>query len=985
MAIPKFTSPSRQLAYENLRLLRDEKVITRAEFSKRVQKIIDRERKAREKKRVEDIARRAQQERTRFLSSIRLRPGRGRTALGSITSRLFTFDPAVTIAENDVKDRVVDEVMRVVNTVGFSTNTKVLVKLRINVIGGMGWFSTGTASINEPEARAKVRDSIDNFTGRSIESDVVLEIDSVDVIVYPRTPLEAGCDSNTHHKKIGDMKVCSPKSTNQNCLFACIHQHLGKRMYAESVRKELGIPTNTPIRLEQIDMIAKHYGITVSLYDLDGNHVNDYNPGLPKCNIMNWVLDDGKGHFVLIEGEVKQCEQCGKSWIHKHTCNLRRRMWVSRMSGKRIVINNEKALRDEPFDCNKMLYYDLETFRPEDTDAITPYAASWYCDGKYYQKYGENSWNDFVNFLLTKQDKIVCAYNGAGFDFHFLMNEMIMRGMDVKDTIINNGRILSFTFGEKMRCWDLCLFTLSSLKDACKDFKVSDDNTKTEFDHFKIKSWEDVHKYRDEVEPYIKRDVLGMKEVFEKFSAMVYDLFKVHMTEFITLSAMSYAIWTQSVKEILELPDTTKYEFIRESLYGGRTYPMVREFTSKHYYDIVENQDDPAKLKDIYKTMDDWIFNADVTSLYPTAMVNFEYPVGHSKWVSESMVDVNNLQCGIYDVEIETNKNLIVPILPTKMGNGGISWDLYDRRGVYTSTDLQNALKFGYKITKVHKGLVWEKTANIFNEYIQKCYKIKSENEDNPVLRQVGKILMNALYGKMLERARFEENKFCNNINDVYLFTRDFDTTDIQFIKDKVVMIGIPKDKSISDDRVRKPSQVGTFILSFSRRIMLNAMTAICPTLDKHFFTYTDTDSLHIHASTLPGLKEKGWLEKGLGNLSDDAKGGKIFREINLAPKLYMYLCLMPDGKIKNVMKSKGIPQAYLSPHLFEHADDLDDSEKVIVMKNRLKKVGFGRHIQRDYRCYDAFSILSIDMERTFYKNQWQGMEFVEGKWFPKK
>jgi hypothetical protein len=304
---------------------------------------------------------------------------------------------------------------------------------------------------------------------------------------------------------------------------------------------------------------------------------------------------------------------------------------------------------------------------------------------------------------------------------------------------------------------------------------------------------------------------------------------------------------------------------------------------------------------------------------------------------------------------------------------------------VYTSADLENAKQYGYTITKVHKGLVWEKSGDIFSDYILRCYKIKEENDDNPVLRQIGKILMNALYGKMLERARFEETKMCNNIEDVWKFQTSFTMTDVQFIKDKVVAIGLPLDEEVNNTRIRKPSQIGTFILAYSRRHMLNAMSAICPALDSHFFTYTDTDSLHIHASSLPGLDEKGWLSKGLGQLSDDAKGGKIFREINLAPKLYMYLCLMPDGKIKTCMKSKGIPQQYLSPELFENADDLEDEDKVIVMENRLKKVGLGRNLQCDWRKYDAFSILSIDMERTFYKNQWSGMVFNKGKWYPKK
>jgi hypothetical protein len=798
--------------------------------------------------------------------------------------------------------------------------------------------------------------------------------------------LNGGCDTNTFHKKLGDLKIMSPKSSKNNCLFACIHHHLKSRIYAEATRKILGIEKEKPIGLSDIEMIAKHYKVRITLTDMEGKQLGIYNTESENnINMMLFICDKtNQGHYVIIEGSVKFCESCGHHYIKKHKCNLRRQMWINRMSGRRNVIPS-KIERDEVYNTDNMIYYDLETFKEEDTDCITPYCASWYANGQYYCEYGEEAWTKFYDFLMTQKDKILTAYNGAGFDFHFLMSEVLARSQKLDKCIINNGRILSMTFGNNIRCWDLCLFTLSSLKSACKDFGVSSDNVKTEFDHFKIRSWADVHTYRNEVEPYVKRDVMGMKEVFEKFNQMVYNLFKTHMTEFITLSSMSYSIWTTTTKHLIELPDSEKYAFIRKSLYGGRTYPMVREFTSKHYTDIMVDMDEKEKLAEYYKTMDDYIFNGDVSSLYPTAMVKYEYPIGTSKWVEESDIDIQHLKIGIYEAEIESNKDLIVPILPEKTSNGGISWNLQDKKGVYTSADLENAVKYGYKIKRITKGLIWEKKGDIFTDYIMKTYKLKVENDKNPVLRQVAKILMNALYGKMLEKARFEEQKLCNNIGDVWKFHGQFKTTDIQFVKDKVLCIGVPINEKVSDDRIRKPSQVGTFILSYSRTHMLEVMNDIEPGLQKHFFTYTDTDSLHIHASKLKGLEEKGWLKDGLGMLSDDAKGGKIFREINLAPKLYMYLCLMPNGDIKSIMKSKGIPQQYLSPHLFENADTLVDEEKVVRMEHRLKKVGFGRNLQLAWRKYDAFSILSVDMERTFYKNMWAGMDFKDGVWNPIK
>jgi hypothetical protein len=829
--------------------------------------------------------------------------------------------------------------------------------------------------------RREITAKLEGILSREEFYDTILYLTRAFITYINKKPRSGGCDTNTHHKKYNDLKIMSPKSTKNNCLFACIHHFKNERILADNVRKELEIPLDTPIHVDQLDMIGKHYDLKISLYDMDATLVSTHNnTGKSNINIMLFIACKGMGHYVLIEGETHVCDNCGKYWVKKHKCNLRRKLFLNKMSGIRNVI---PALveKDHEFDDKNMLYFDLETFKPDGTDRIEPYAVSWFSDETYYQEYGKDAWEKFMAFLMIQKDKIVCAYNGAGFDYHFLMNELICKGEKIDNMILSNNRLMTFKFGENNRCWDICLFTLSSLKDACKSFGVSGENAKTEFDHFKIKSWEDVYKYRHEVEPYVKRDVMGMKEVFDKYSSMLYEVFKVHMTEFVTLSSMSYAIWTTSLKQILELPDVEQYRFIRDSLYGGRTYPMKREFTSKHYDEIV-NSTSTTELKETYKRMDDWIFNADATSLYPTAMVQYEYPLGKATWV-DNPADISKI--GIYDVDVECNKDLVVPILPMKSENGGISWNLIDRRGTYTSQDLENALQYGYKITKIHRGLVWESKGDVFSEYIMRCYKIKEENDDNPVLRQIGKILMNALYGKMLERARFEETKLCNSIVDVWDFNKNFSMTDVQFIKDKVVVIGMPSNDNVSVKRIRKPSQIGTFILAYSRTHMLKAMSSMCPKLDKHFFTYTDTDSLHIHASYLPVLEKDGWLSKGLGQLSDDAKGGKIFREINLAPKLYMYLCLMPDGKIKTCMKSKGIPQQYLSPHLFEDADNLDEEDKLIVMENRLKKVSLGKNLQKVYRQYDAFNILSINMERTFYKNMWTGMDFKDGYWNPKK
>jgi hypothetical protein len=219
--------------------------------------------------------------------------------------------------------------------------------------------------------------------------------------------------------------------------------------------------------------------------------------------------------------------------------------------------------------------------------------------------------DDFVQM----ENKILTAYNGSGFDFYFLIDQLSQRDVKIENIILSNGKVMSFTFGNNNKVFDLYLFIMSSLDRACKDFKIT--NAKSSFNHNNIKNWDNVEGYKEEVLPYLKLDVMALKELFETFNDMIYELFKTNITKYVTASHMGYEIWTNSLQDIVEIPDDMdKYNFIKLATFGGRCYPMQQEFKSKHYDDIVNKTMSYEELK---KT-DEFIFNADVTSLYPASM-----------------------------------------------------------------------------------------------------------------------------------------------------------------------------------------------------------------------------------------------------------------------------------------------------------------------------------------------------------------------------
>jgi hypothetical protein len=73
---------------------------------------------------------------------------------------------------------------------------------------------------------------------------------------------------------------------------------------------------------------------------------------------------------------------------------------------------------------------------------------------------------------------------------------------------------------------------------------------------------------------------------------------------------------------------------------------------------------------DDVKNSNDYIFNGDVSSLYPTAMrgnplLNITYPIGCSRWSNDPKTEFDNKKLGFYEINYKSPK-LFHPILPTR-------------------------------------------------------------------------------------------------------------------------------------------------------------------------------------------------------------------------------------------------------------------------------------------------------------------------------
>ena len=900
---------------------------------------------------------------------------------------------------------------------------------------------------------------------------------AVDFFIF-NSPTKVGCASNLKKKYVFNLSqnelihLYCPKSSKNRCFCTCLIKGISicssKRAF--DVQRKLKIDNGAKIDPKSHDAhaIADSLGVAYIVYH-----------GIPKANRIDgdsigksfkvycqYKTDERDkiiqlikiaGHCYLIKDKhvyKRKCNKCGdvrKTGIAKnHKCK------AERISFFQNHICEQNSVR-----CSKLriekernwVIFDLETLPCGAGETHMVYAVGWYDydKQKYHSTYGKNAMNQFMQWIHEHgQNKTYMAYNGSRFDFYFLQKEILKTGV-TPQFLMNNGRILSLKWGgesfekhgktyykNQNSVWDLCNFLVGfSLKKACEAFGTK--NQKQDFDHARMHDWNCVYDETNKKDclHYLYYDVMSLVELTDKYISASEDEYLASPTKYLTLSSFAENVWKSGLEDIVEVPDMEKQSFIGKSVYGGRTYPCRKRFESKMYKTIMSHKSNARKLKNIYKLLlksGDYIFNGDINSQYPACMAGCElmptlFPTGFSTWIDNptecQQIFHDNKQLGIFEIEFSCpNKKLRHAILPRKKiverKNGkqvftGVEWSLTDGRGTYNSVDIQNAIKHGYKIKFIGRGLVWESVSdNVFKSYVDTVYakKVEASISGNKVKRQVAKLMMNSLYGKTLQNPISKNECLAKNAEQVESFLAHHVLTDWQIVEnsdgdvDYLILTG----EKIHDDLIaKKPRHLGSLVLGYSRRLWLHFLETIDPTVQAEITTYLDTDSLHISGKHFDKLKQAGVInDDKLGFLSNDCKDNAlIIKEINLSPKCYMYEALTQSGQVKTTMKSKGIMQKKTIE--VEHTETItDDSGKITEIKKYtsrevpvLKKqwyelaqpqpanwTGMKKVNKRVCKSdklagVEHFTVKKQDYKRTFHKQEWQGMSQVDGYFYP--
>lgn len=757
-------------------------------------------------------------------------------------------------------------------------------------------------------------------------------------------PVVGGCYSCSKHggknMKLDDLTLYNPYSTNNNCFFKCIEEHLlfkTTKLACNSIRAEFGIPDNEMIPVKVCYEIFKKYvpDKKITFYTNGFDMLDGDDNGDVKIFCM-------ENHYLTLIGKAEKCLHCGHVYQsqNNHVCNASRVDYFQTKVCDRVIEKSKKKLIG--LQNQFVLHYDIETERQNDKKQHTPYIVgySYYellgktaigkdGDGArakilYEYEWGEkvygtfagiNCMNEFYDFLGSEEVshvKYINAYNGAGFDHYYLFGVKVASEEKVGDFILANGNILTADIQGK-KLIDLNRHITGSLDSNLKEIKCT--VAKGSIDHNISTSWETTDsKRKAECEEYLKCDVMGLSELYEKLNVPMFERYGTNLCEMLTTSSGAFNTWRDHYlgANKIHLLDAVTEKYCRMSIYGARCYPNKKEFKSVLYDDIVSG-------KISYDNIDDYLFDADVVSLYPTAMANYLYPVGKEIMTCiyqyEKPVKGEPLKAklGFYHVDYTCPKTLLNPVLPRhEEGVKKLIWDLSDGSGWYSSVDIERAKKKGYVIKKVHTGFYWKESAYVFKDYINTFYKMKETAEKETPSYALAKLYLNGLYGKMLQRAFRSESAIIKSSEEFWVILQKNIIQTMEQVNKTWLVTYMPKPEFAVATGAEKPTQLGSLILAYSRQIMDEYYDKCGNSLDRLPYYY-DTDSLNVHSSCLDTIK----IDKQMGGIDDDV-GGKIIWAIYIAPKTYAFQYVINEATLqKRLVKNPKMKYETLSQGVY--------------------------------------------------------------------
>ena len=562
---------------------------------------------------------------------------------------------------------------------------------------------------------------------------------------------------------------------------------------------------------------------------------------------------------------------------------------------------------------NKFITFDIETYVKD--GIMIPFIVSWYD--------GENKFTYFIKDFINSEDMITKAikdimikkydnyqvyiHNLSKFDGIFLLKILAELGQ-IKPVIHHKDIIsIGFKFNNfNITFKDSLQMLIVSLRNLAKTFGaltqksifpytfVNENNLDyigevPDFKYFDNISLNEYNKYceqfnnnwslKNESIKYCEDDVISLYQILLKFSVMIFELFKISIHKFPTLSSIAFAIFRTHFLLIDTIPQLSGQiaTDIRSSYTGGAVDMYI-----------------PRPPKGVK------IYGYDVNSLYPYVMKEFDMPTGKPIQFYGDIRKYEPDAFGFFYCKITAPNNLMHPILQTHIKINNMSRTiapLGSWEGMLFSPEMDNAKKYGYQFE-----ILWGykfKPKNIFKGYIDILYNFRLNYPKSNPLNLIAKLLLNSLYGRFGMDDTFPDITIFNNYESFKKWYKIYNEDVIIEIRlgDKILVQHRPIKKDIQN-MLYGNLEIHNVNVAIAAAITSYARIHMSQFKNNPNFKlyYSDTDSIYIDRPLPPKFISNTELGKlKLENVLSDA--------IFLAPKVYY----LETEDSKTIYKVKGL------------------------------------------------------------------------------
>lgn len=397
----------------------------------------------------------------------------------------------------------------------------------------------------------------------------------------------------------------------------------------------------------------------------------------------------------------------------------------------------------------------------------------------------------------------------------------------------------------------------------------------------------------------------------------------------------SYPEFSKSLGNVMRL---------RDFFYGGRT-------------EVFAAYANPSKFPNME------LLHHDVCSLYPYVCSWKDLPMGVPQILFHETIDrarLNpnhpNAYFGFARIRVKPNTKDLIAVLPQRLkaenGDEKLMYDLHEKEGCWHTELIYLAMERQYEILDIYEVWHWDKnqrSATLMRGYMEFFLRMKQEAEGwgklgkdlignkpeseitdedkdkiaemiyqnnggfarprkekvdkNPVLRQLAKIFLNCLWGKLCQKNAIEYERFIYGYKQ-YIEIMGNCLVNSSTLKFRHVNGCVFKVRYELLDTLQESNRflnipIAASVTAHAQVVLMRQMFRIGP----ERILYCDTDSIFF-------LREKGaplLNRSGLGNWEDEHPGEVISKFWALAPKCYMMELIDHDESVDYHFKCKGV------------------------------------------------------------------------------